>query len=49
MNDYDLSINEYKEMERGKEEYEKPQVVLGRIEVVQTENAKAITELKNIM
>ena len=31
-NDYDLSINKYKEVERVKVEYEAPNVVFGRIE-----------------
>ena len=31
-NDYDLSINKYKEVEKVKVEYEEPSVVLGRIE-----------------
>jgi hypothetical protein len=30
-------------------EYEKPEVVLGRIEALQKENTKAITKLKNLM
>ena len=45
-NDYDLSINKYKEVEKVKVEYEKPEVVLGRIEVLQTEITAAIKEFK---
>ena len=45
-NDYDLSINKYKEVERVKVEYEKPEVVLGRIEVLQREINEAIKEFR---
>jgi len=45
-NDYDLSINKYKEVERVKVEYEKPEVVLGRIEALQKEIAAALETLK---
>ena len=45
-NDYDLSINKYKEVERVKVEYEKPEVVLGRIEVLQGEIGDAIKEFR---
>ena len=45
-NGYDLSINKYKEVEKVKVEYEKPEVVLGRIEVLQGEITVAIREFK---
>ena len=45
-NDYDLSINKYKEVERVKVEYEKPEVVLGRIEALQGEINEAIKEFR---
>ena len=45
-NDYDLSINKYKEVEKVKVEYEKPEVVLGRIEALQAEIIAAINEFK---
>lgn len=45
-NDYDLSINKYKEVEKVKVEYEAPQVVLGRIEALQSEITAAIKEFK---
>jgi type I restriction enzyme M protein len=45
-NDYDLSINKYKEVEKIKVEYEKPEVVLGRIEVLQSEITAAFESLK---
>lgn len=43
-NDYDLSINKYKEVEKVKVEYEEPSVVLGRIESLQSEITAAIAE-----
>ena len=45
-NDYDLSINKYKEVEKVKVEYEAPAVVLGRIEALQTEITEAIKVFK---
>jgi type I restriction enzyme M protein len=45
-NDYDLSINKYKEVEKVKVEYEEPSVVLGRIESLQSEINAAIAEFK---
>ena len=45
-NDYDLSINKYKEVEKVKVNYEAPAVVLGRIEALQTEITAAIKEFK---
>ena len=45
-NDYDLSINKYKEVERVKVEYEKPEVVLGRIEALQKEIGAAVKEFR---
>jgi type I restriction enzyme M protein len=47
-NDYDLSINKYKEVEKVKVEYEKPEVVLDRIETLQGEITEAIKEFKEI-
>lgn len=48
-NDYDLSISKYKEVEKVKVEYEKPEVVLGRIEVLQTEITQKLSELKKMI
>lgn len=48
-NDYDLSINKYKEVEKVKVEYEKPAVVLGRIEVLQGEITEAIKDFKEML
>lgn len=45
-NDYDLSINKYKEVEKVKVEYEEPSVVLGRIEGLQSEITAAIAEFR---
>ena len=45
-NDYDLSINKYKEVEKVKVEYEEPSVVLGRIESLQSEITAAIAEFR---
>lgn len=45
-NDYDLSINKYKEVEKVKVEYEKPEVVLGRIEALQGEINETIKEFR---
>ena len=48
-NDYDLSINKYKEVEKVKVEYEQPEVVLGRIDALQTEIAEAIEAFKKMI
>ena len=45
-NGYDLSINKYKEVERVKVEYEKPEVVFDRIETLQKEIAEAMEEFR---
>ncbi len=45
-NDYDLSINKYKEVEKVKVEYEKPAVVFDRIETLQKEIAEAMDEFR---
>ena len=45
-NDYDLSINKYKEIEKVKVEYEDPMVVFARIETLQNEIAAAFAEFK---
>ena len=45
-NDYDLSINKYKEVEKVKVEYEKPEVVFDRIETLQKEIAEAMDEFR---
>ncbi len=45
-NDYDLSLNKYKEVEKVKVKYEEPSVVLGRIEGLQSEITAAIAEFR---
>lgn len=45
-NDYDLSINKYKEVEKVQVEYENPSVVLSRIESLQSEITDAIAEFR---
>lgn len=47
-NDYDLSINKYKEVERVKVVYDDPNVVFGRIEDLQNQVAEAIEEYKKL-
>lgn len=47
-NDYDLSLNKYKEVERVRVEYEKPEVILARIEALQNEVSEAIEEYKKL-
>ena len=48
-NDYDLSINKYKEVEREKVEYEKPEVILARIESLEEEIRQAIVDFRKMM
>ena len=45
-NDYVLSINKYKEVEREKVEYEAPEVILGRIESLENEINEALQEFR---
>ena len=46
-NDYDLSINKYKEVERVRVEYKAPEVIQGRIETLESEITAAIIEFRN--
>ncbi len=48
-NDYDLSINKYKEVERVKVEYEKPDVILGRIKSLESEINSAMSDLEKML
>lgn len=48
-NDYDLSINKYKEVEREKVEFEKPEVILARIESLEEEIRQAIVDFRKMM
>lgn len=45
-NDYVLSMNKYKEVEREVVEYEKPDVILDRIESLETEISEALKEFR---
>jgi type I restriction enzyme M protein len=47
-NDYDLSINKYKEVERVKVKYEDPEIVLSRLEDLQSQVAEAMEEYKTL-
>lgn len=48
MNDFDLSINRYKEVQYKKVEYEKPEVILAKIEKLEGEIEVGIKALKNM-
>lgn len=48
-NDYDLSINRYKEVVYDEVVYEKPAVILGRIEELENEIMVGIGNLKNVV
>ena len=45
-NDYDLSINKYKEVERVKVEYEAPEVIFGKIAALQQDINTAIADFQ---
>lgn len=48
-NDYDLSLNKYKKVERVVVEFEKPEVILGRIKGLQEEINKAISNYESLI
>jgi hypothetical protein len=48
-NDYDLSINKYKEVERVKVEYDAPEVIFGRIASLQEEINNAMDEFLQLV
>ena len=48
-NDYDLSINKYKEVERVKVEYEKPDVIMSRIKTLENDINEALYELDKMV
>ncbi|WP_027726317.1 type I restriction-modification system subunit M [Tuberibacillus calidus] len=48
-NDYDLSINKYKEIEYEEVEYEEPLVILNKIEILEGEVINGIKELKDLI
>ena len=48
-NDYDLSINRYKEVDYETVEYDLPGVTMARLAAQETEIAKGFTELKGLL
>ena len=46
---YELSISKYKEVEREKVEYEKPEVIYGKIKDLEAEISSAMNELEKMM
>ncbi|WP_427340443.1 type I restriction-modification system subunit M [Caloranaerobacter sp. DY30410] len=48
-NDYDLSINRYKEIEYEEVEYEKPSVILDKIQTLENEILAGLNELKEMI
>ncbi|ROL61359.1 SAM-dependent DNA methyltransferase [Bacteroidetes/Chlorobi group bacterium ChocPot_Mid] len=48
-NKYDLSINRYKEIIHKEEEYEKPEIILGKIKLVEKEISTGIEELEGML
>jgi len=48
-NDYDLSINKYKEIEYEEVEYEAPSVILERVETLEKEIIQGLQELKEMI
>ncbi|MFZ4548641.1 MAG: N-6 DNA methylase [Bacteroidales bacterium] len=48
-NDYDLSLNKYKKVDRVVVEFEKPEVILARVKALQIEIDKAITEYETLV
>jgi type I site-specific restriction endonuclease len=47
-NDYDLSLNRYKEVTYEAVEYEKPEVILGKIEKLEEEIMEGVRKLKEM-
>ena len=48
-NDYDLSINRYKEVDHDAVEYDPPLVIMDRLAALETEIAKGFAELKGLL
>ena len=48
-NEYDLSINRYKEVEYEAVEYDPPGVIMDRLAALETEIAKGFTQLKGLL
>lgn len=48
-NEYDLSINKYKEIEHGEVEYERPQIILSKINHLEEEIMRGIEQLEGML
>ena len=48
-NNYDLSINKYKEIEYEEVQYDAPEVILGRIKDLESEITKGLEELERML
>jgi type I restriction enzyme M protein len=48
-NGYDLSISRYKEIEYAEVQYEKPEVIIEKIEILENEIQKSLKELKTLL
>ena len=48
-NGYDLSISRYKEIEYAEVQYEKPEVIIEKIETLENEIQKSLKELKTLL
>ena len=48
-NDYDLSINRYKEIVYDEVEYDAPQVIIAKIKELEQEIAQGISEIEEIV
>ncbi|WP_066320543.1 class I SAM-dependent DNA methyltransferase [Bacillus sp. FJAT-29814] len=48
-NDYDLSINKYKEIEYEEVEYEKPQIIIGEIKSLENDIILGLHEIENLL
>jgi type I restriction enzyme M protein len=48
-NDYDLSLNRYKEVEHEATEYDSPKVILERLAALEAEIAKGRAELEEML
>ncbi len=48
-NDYDLSINKYKEVEKERVQYEDPAIIFARLEAIERECVQGLVELKKML
>ena len=49
MNDYDLSINRYKEFEYEKVEYDKPEIIMARLDQLALDISNKMEELRGLL